>query len=228
MDTPAPRASWYQELVIRFPDGAREAFFIERSRSGTHRPTKRAQPAPWTLLEHHKCPGCPLAAPDRFCPAALSLEQTLDKLAGRISYEEVQASAVDGDERTFRVTWPLQKVGAVFVQLAVFASGCPVGMRYKPLLAGLQPFATNEELGKHLVAGLLKRHRGAVEECRKELETAMETLRTVLLHLCKRLAQDRALDGDAVPNAIVTVDAFAAWISMQAEHLIQGICGNRK
>lgn len=229
VDTPSPirrKTSWYQELVILFQDGVRERFFIDRTRSGTHLPRVTMEPAPWTLLEHHKCPGCPLSSAERYCPAALSLEQTLDKLAGRISHEVVEATAVVGNDRMVRVRWPLQDVGAVFVQLAVFASGCPLGARFKPFLADLPPFSNSRELGRHLVIRLLLQHRGRVEACRRELDNSIETLRTVLAHLCRRLSWGRGLRGDAVPNAIVQVDAFAGCLSMQAAGLIQELAGN--
>lgn len=229
VDTPTPnrrRVSWYQELSIRFQDGVRERFFIDRTRSGTHRPRSAAEPAPWTRLEHHRCPGCPLAPEERHCPAALSLEQTLDKLAGRISHEVVEATAITGGERLVRVRWPLQDVGAVFVQLAVFASGCPLGDHFKPLLADLPPFSTSRELGRHLVSRLLLRHRGRVEACRRELEGSIETLRTVLAHLSRRLSLGRGLRGDAVANSIVQLDAFAGCLSLQAADLINELAGN--
>lgn len=227
VDTPTPRrrASWYQELSIRFADGGSKRFFIDRTRSGTHRPRNAAEPAAWTRLEHHKCPGCPLAPEQRHCPAALSLESTLDKLSGRISYEKVEATAVVDEERMVRVQWQLQQVGSVFVQLAVFASGCPLGLKFKPLLADLPPFSTGREFARHLVARWLAQHGGAVEECRRELEQAVEELRTVLAHLCRRLSDGRGLRGDAVPNSIVQLDAFAGTLQLQANRLVSELAG---
>lgn len=220
---PIPESSqaggWYQELTIRFEDGTARNFFLHFTRTGRHVP-EPARAAPWTRLDFHKCPGCPLPEGTAHCPAARSLESTLAKLEGHASFEVVRATAVDGGERSSEVRWPLQQVGSVFVQLAVFSSGCPIGDTLRPYLQDLRPFATMAELTRHIVGRLLLKHRGAVESSTREMTRRLEPLHAVFRHLSLRLTQRCDLGGgDAISNSIARMDAFALLLAMQIEQV---------
>ncbi|MBI5202657.1 MAG: hypothetical protein HY925_13785 [Elusimicrobia bacterium] len=216
---------WYKELSIEFADGSREYFHIERKPTGTHIPLLREKPEPWTDLKYKKCPGCPLPDMILSCPAALSLQTTLGKLRPRHSIEKVKATAVDARGRSQTVEWTMQEVGATLVQLAVFATDCPVGHKLKPYLAGLHPFVSSLELSKHIGEQILRKYGGSLEASRDELLSVLKPLHEIFMHLSERLKTDpnegggERLSRDAVPNSISTVDAFAQLLSLRADRL---------
>lgn len=207
---------WYQELSITFADGTRQRFYLHFSRSGRYIPEPARAPAPWTALSFNKCPGCPLSDAVSVCPAAKSLESTLAKLEGHPSIEVVRASAIDGAERSVEVRWPLQQVGSVFVQLAVFSSGCPVGDQLRPFVQDLRPFSTMEEMRRHMVEKLLLKNRKAADP-EQEIQKQIAPLNTVCAHLAGRLRDGASAMGDAIPNSIARLDAFARLLSMQID-----------
>jgi hypothetical protein len=217
--------SWINELTIRFKDGCTETFYIELTRTGTYvLPEMPTEPSPWTDLEFCKCPCCPLSAAFERCPAAESLETTLLRLRARNSCEVVNAVITDGANRSTTVQWQLQEVGSTFVQLAVFASSCPVGRKFKSLLRDLRPFATSNELGQHLISKFLLKYRGEVDETKREVMDQLEPLRIVFQSLSKRLSGiGGEQGGDAVANSIINLDAFALNISVHLEEAFEEV-----
>jgi len=214
--------SWDNLLTIRFENGKEESFFIELSRSGSFLFPERDKDDDWTRLDFHKCPCCTLTSETtKHCPAAEALQETLMKLREHYSYERVTAKLVDWAGRSTTVDWQLQEVGSIFVQLAVFASDCPVGQQFKQLLKDLRPFATNEELSKYLISKLLLKHRGEIEQTKNDILQKMEPIRMVFSQLSKRLASDTG--GDAIANSIVRLDAFALNISLYLEEVLEEV-----
>ena len=213
---------WYQELVLQFADGKSEVIYLDMSRSGRHRP-RAGLPAEWTRLALHKCPCCTLTL-DAYCPAAVSMEETLVALRERKGAEAVTATATDSESRSVCVQWSLQQVGAALVQIAVFCSGCPVGAIFRPLLRDLRPFSTGRELGKHLVAQILLRHRGDAAASAATVKSRIEPLRVVFEHLFKRLETvPRGAFADAIPNSIVHMHSLTLLLGTKIEELIAEI-----
>jgi hypothetical protein len=217
--------NWYQQLTLQFSDGTVEVLYLDMSRSGRHRPRPNLMPAEWTKLAFQKCPCCTLASGD-YCPAALSLEETLLTLRERKSFELVTATAMDPEERTTSVKWPLQKVGAAFVQIAVFCSGCPVGSRFRPLVRDLRPFATGRELSKHLVYKHLLQHKADAAASAAAVTEALKPLQEVFTGLFKRL-QTVPLEAaqDAIPNSIVLMHSVTMHLGAMVGKLIEEILG---
>ena len=190
---------------------------IERRPTGTHTPL--VTPAPWTRLGFNKCPCCPLPGEGGSCPAALSMQTTLDGLRHRTSTETVTATAIDDQGRKQTVTWPLQLVGAIMVQLAVFSSACPVGRKIKPYLAGLPPFTSSDDLLQHILKKILGTQGGEVLGTRREIQEIIEPLRQVFVYLLRRLRGDEQSHEDAIPNSIVHLDVLAQMLTFQADRL---------
>jgi hypothetical protein len=153
------------------------------------------------------------------CPAAESLENTLMRFSDHFSYEPVVATAVDGANRHTSIQGTLQEVGSVFVQLAVFSSGCPVGKRVRPLLRDMRPFTTNNELTRFLVSKMLLKNRGDIEAAREEVKSQVEPLHEVFSNLWKRM-DHQPPGGDAVQNSIVRMDAFTMNVSLQLDEIL--------
>ncbi len=208
---------WFRELVIDFKDGQRATFEIERRPTGTHIPAVKS-PAPWTKLGYRKCPCCPLPGDLGWCPAALSLQTTLERLRHRTSVEMVTATAIDERGRKETTTAPLQSVGAVLVQLAVFASECPVGRSVKPHLGGLSPFIPSTEL----IQALLDR----IVAAGGDVEKLVKPLHEVFVYLLSRLSGGSGkANEDAIPNSVVRVDAIAQALAFRARRLSDEMSG---
>lgn len=209
---------WYRKLTLKFADETRATMFIERRPTGTHVPAV-SPPAPWTKLGFNKCPCCPLPGERGYCPAAISLQTTLDQLRYRSSTETVTAIAVDESGREQTVTAPLAAIGAILVQLAVLSSECPVGRKLKPHLKGLPPFADYNELLQHVLKGLFRTDDAAGEGARQDIEEKVKPLHEVLVYLQRRLRGGDEPQHDVIPNSIVRVDAWAQLLGMQAKAL---------
>ncbi|MBI4424457.1 MAG: response regulator [Elusimicrobia bacterium] len=225
---PEPASAWFRELFVQFEDGSRQRLPIERKATGTHDPRLAPMPAPWTRLGFHQCPGCPLQGPETACPAAVSMQATLDRLRDHRSFERVTATAVDGAGRSQTVEWPLQEVGSTLVQLAVFASGCPVGRECKPYLEGLPPFADAQALARKILASILRKHGGDWRGARAELQGVLARLHEVFVHLLERLREGGASPTqDAVPNSIVHLDTFVQMLGFRADSLFKAMTGKQ-
>ncbi len=211
---------WYRKLTLKFADGTRTTMFIERRPTGTHTPSV-SPPAPWTKLGFNKCPCCPLPGERGYCPAALSLQTTLDQLRYRSSTEIVTANAVDEAGREQTVTAPLESIGAIMVQLAVISSQCPVGRKLKPHLKGLSPFADSGELLKYVLRGLLGNNDGAVDSARREIQEIVRPLQEVLVYLRRRLRGGDEPVHDVIPNSIVRLDAWTQLLEFEANRLTE-------
>jgi hypothetical protein len=211
--------SWYHQLIILFKDGQKNIFDIEMSPTGTLITERFCTPAEWTLLDFCKCPSCRLGKAEVYCPAALSLEETIMKFKDRDSFERVKGTAIDGAGRVTIVKSTLHEVGSVFVQLAVFSSGCPLGKRVRPLLRDARPFSTNKELLHYLMGMLLIKCRGDVEEVRRDAQRLFQPLHDVFANLARRIGAE-SLRGDAVQNAIVHLDVFAQYVSWNVDSIL--------
>lgn len=206
--------AWLTEISLLFTDGKKEEFSIEWTKSGSHIPKESPDsPADWTRLEFHKCPGCPLGKDTKFCPAAESLETTIMKLKKRSATEKVIATAIDGAKgRRTVVECELKEVGSTLVQISVFFGGCPIGKKFKKLLKNLRPFATNEELSKHLISQFLLKNGCEMATSTVDVRATIEPMRTVFYHLSKRIS-DKTY-GDVIANSILQMDAFTLSISL--------------
>jgi len=211
----AEELGWYRELIIDFKDGQRAVFEITRKPTGTHIPAVR-NPAPWTKLGFQKCPCCPLPGDSGYCPAAISLQSTLDRLRHHMSTEVVTATAVDDAGRKETVTEPLQTVGGVLVQLAVFASECPIGRRVKPHLSGLSPFLSANDLIQQLTERIVA--------AGGDMDQFVKPLHEVFVYLLRRIVGGgEKTHEDAIPNSVVRIDAIAQALSFRARRLNEGL-----
>lgn len=164
-------------------------------------------------------PLLPLPGERGVCPAAVSLQTTLDQLRYRNSTETVTATAVDESGREQTITAPLAAIGAILVQLAVLSSDCPIGHKLKPYLKGLPPFADYNELLQHVLKGLFGADDGKGVVTRRDIEEKVKPLHEVLVYLQRRLRGGDEPHHDVIPNSIVRVDAWAQLLGMQAKAL---------
>jgi hypothetical protein len=100
---------------------------------------------PWTGLEFHKCPHCPLTLDDAVnCPAAVRIAPALKSCESLDAYVPVQVE-ITLPERTIIANKPLQKALASVLGLIMATSGCPHTAALKPIARYHLPFATEDE-----------------------------------------------------------------------------------
>lgn len=163
---------------------------------------------PWTALDFHRCPHCPMdAAAESHCPAALRLAPLLERFRNATSYEEVQV-LVSSPERMYGKRTSLQEVAGALVGLTLVTSGCPILDGMRPLARTHLPFPSGDEyayrlLGMALYAQYLRHRVGRPADWDlAELAAHLDEVEEVNRHLCKRLNAVREHDNDVGINAV--------------------------
>ncbi len=168
---------------------------------------------PWTDLDFHKCPHCPLAAGShRHCPFAHALGGFIHRFDAFYSYEMVTVDVVTED-RTVVAERPLQDAMASILGLIGATSGCPHLAFFRPMARSHLPFASEREtlvraFSLHLLAEYLRRGgEGSVAVDVDGLEAKYRAVALVNQGMADRIRA--AFAKDAVVNALVILDTFA-------------------
>ncbi len=219
-------------LLIRytfeFEDGYRESHEVCLHRESLELcepvASEETQPAgelpEWTLLDNHKCAGCPLTSDTHpHCPAAVALANVSTSFGGRTSYTpvhvtvETEQPAGGTPTRTITRQAPLQEALFPLLGLRMATSGCPVLSKLRPMARFHLPFADSEEtayraISMYLVSQFLRQSKGLPAELDlRGLAEIYEQVHEVNLTFSKRLAQ--ASSSDANINSLTTLDMFA-------------------
>lgn len=179
--------------------------------------------APWTALEFHQCPNCPLTSAP-LCPFAARIEPVVAPLGELLSYDELEVEAVCGD-RLVRGKVPAQAAASSLIGLIGATSGCPRTAFLKPLAWFHQPLATEEETIFRAAASWLLAQYFAQEDGKApdwslaELKRNYSELQMVNVALAKRLRE--ASDKDASVNAIIRLDMFARAVNWSIEDFLE-------
>jgi len=89
---------------------------------------------PWTRLEHHQCPNCPLRSTQSpHCPAAVGLADLMDSFKDCLSTEPAQI-IVAVESREYRKQAPVQYGVSALMGLLMATSGCPVTEKLRPMV----------------------------------------------------------------------------------------------
>ncbi len=190
-------------------------------------PKPSAVPLPkWVGLEVEKCKGCPLAVSSHpQCPVAVSLFELTDFFKSEKSYSNVKVK-VTTPERTVNSDIPLQKAVQSIFGALMATSGCPKLNFLAPMARFHLPFSTTEEtivrsLSFYLVSQLFLAKSGKTPDWNlKNFEKNYAELVNVNEGLSRRIHkanQEGQASGDAMPNAIAILDAFAQILSMEIE-----------
>lgn len=100
---------------------------------------------PWTALDFHQCPNCPLSKDQNpNCPAAVRIAPTMKAFEALDAFVPVHVE-VTLPERTIVAQKPLQKALASMLGLILATSGCPRTTALRPLARYHLPFATEDE-----------------------------------------------------------------------------------
>lgn len=176
---------------------------------------------PWTQLDYHKCPHCPLASTDHeHCPAAVSLVDIVKRFNNVASHDEVDVEIVTSDRTMFRETTSQKAVGSLF-GLLMASSGCPHTAFLKPMARFHLTLATQEETiyrvtGMYLLAQYFLRLEGKQsDDDLSGLRLLYDNLHTVNVEIAARIRQ--WTEDDASVNAIAILDVFSSMVPFAIE-----------
>jgi hypothetical protein len=137
------------------PGGSRVEFTLLLDRTTLNLVTGSEEaPPPWTRLQFHKCPHCPLEpSTTSLCPLAASLVSIVDRFDGLLSYEKLFVE-VRTIERIVSQETTAQRGISSLLGLVFATSGCPHTSFLKPMARFHLPLASADaECNRDRLAG---------------------------------------------------------------------------
>ena len=216
--------------VIRYgfqmPDQSRENFKFELSANNLE--LKGGLPRclpPWTRLEFHQCPNCPLEPAEHSrCPLAANIYNIVQRFDGLNSYDEITVEVVT------RQRWIAQRTSAQMgissmMGLVIAACGCPHTAFFKPMAWFHLPMASEEETlfraaSFYMLAQYYSNKDGRTADYEFEgLARIYHNMQTVNCAIAHRMRAATANDSSV--NAIVILDSFAQIVPFAIEESLE-------
>ncbi len=108
-------------------------------------PMADGEPPPWTRLEFHQCPNCPLEPETSpHCPLVVNLVRIVQRFSSIISFEAVTLEVITRERTVIQQTTAQRGVSSL-MGLVIGASGCPHTDFFKPMARFHLPLATSQE-----------------------------------------------------------------------------------
>ena len=213
---------------IHLKSGKEYTFEIDIDRPDRMEEANNKTHAFWTKLDYNQCSNCPLqASTQKYCPAALDIEEIARKFEDVISIEQADVW-VHTKDRSFSKTCDVQEALKSLFGLILASGSCPILSRLKPLTHFHLPFATLEETLQHLVGiYLIKQHliyregKSAPDWDLKGIEELYKQLETVNMHLMNRL--QAASKKDANLNALYIFVTLTSLIASDINKMLEEI-----
>lgn len=172
-----------------------------------------SEPPPWTALDFHQCPNCPLSS-DQYprCPLAIHLVNTVNRFRGKLSFHEIHLNVVT-DERIFSKPTTLQNAIRSLMGLISATCGCPHTAPLRPMARFHLPLSTNEETiyrvsSMYLLAQYFLRKRGQdIDMELTGLKDIYSNIRTVNKAFTHRLRD--ASQTESTVDAMIMLDSYA-------------------
>ncbi len=170
-------------------------------------------PAPWTQLQFHQCPNCPLNASEHpHCPVALNLQTLESGFADMWSYDELSME-VTTSERIVSASTTAQKGASSLLGLMMATSGCPHTVYFKPMARFHLPLASEADTiyratSMYLLAQYYLNKDG--QKAGLELDGLLELyqqMRIINQSLAQRLRANA--HKDTAINAVILLDLLA-------------------
>lgn len=217
------------KYIFTLKDGQKKEFKVTLDRKTLGLAKMNAASAPaWTDLSNRKCSNCPLKESESpKCPAAVALAVTgvVETFGSSVSYDDVHV-VVETEQRNFEKYVPLQKGLSGLVGLLMVSSGCPIMRRLRPLIRYHLPFSNLDEtqfriLSMYLLGQYLLSRKGKTPDwALKSLSKLYEDIHEVNQGFVSRLLT--TVKGDAGPNALVILNAFADAITFSVDGKMLG------
>ncbi len=188
---------------------------------------KKADPPPWTLLNHKRCGNCPLD--DKaflHCPVALNFADIAEPFKDMLSHENVSVTVTTA-ERTFSKETTIQMGLSPLIGIIMTTSGCPIMEHLKPMVRFHLPFASLDETIFRMVSMYLLVQYYRSQDGKQpgwNLDGLMKVYAEV--SIVNRDFANRLRDAakkDANINALVNLDCFAAMMPFAAEESLKNL-----
>lgn len=182
---------------------------------------------PWTKLDFHQCPNCPLDARHVLrCPLAVNLVNIVKKFDSFISYNETLVVVTTKERIVSKMTTVQRAVGSM-MGLIIAASGCPHTAYFRPMARFHLPLANDEETvfraaSMYMLAQFFMNNNG------KEVDFELKGLRSIYrnIQLINYTIAERlraASKSDSVLNAIVDLDIYAQTLMIVIEDSLEDL-----
>ncbi len=219
-------------MTIRYyftlPEGVREAFNLQFDTQtlALVGGMPDALP-PWTKLDFHQCPNCPLSADTHpHCPLAAHLVNIVRRFEGLVSYSEIQVDVMTA-ERFITQETTVQRGMSSLMGLVMATSGCPHMAFFKPMARFHLPFASAEETvyratSMYLLAQYFLHKEGRQADLDLTgLREIYNNIEVVNIAVAKRLRT--ATEADSAINAIILLDIYTKAIPVVIEESLEEV-----
>lgn len=206
------------EYEFKLLDGTKKQFSVHLEKPSLqfitgHTTTVR----PWTRLEHHQCPNCPLEPGKHLdCPIAANLVDIIESFKDTLSIEEADIT-IRSESREYHKHSTVQYGIGSLMGLYMVTSGCPIMDKLRPMVFTHLPFSSLEEtiyraVSMYLLAQYFREQEGQTGDWKLEKFTRIyEEIATVNQSFTKRLLSINPRDASL--NALVGLDCFASAVA---------------
>ena len=219
-----------ETITIRYyftlPEGVREAFELQFDAQKIELVSDFPDVMPpWTKLDFHQCPHCPLKPKDHsHCPLAANLVTIVERFEGLLSYSEIEVDVMmEGRFITRDIS--VQRGISSLMGLLMATSGCPHMAFLKPMARFHLPFASAEETvyratSMYLVAQYFLHKEGHHADLDLTgLREIYQNIEIVNVAVAKRLRA--ATEADSAVNAIILLDIFTKAMPVVIEESLE-------
>jgi hypothetical protein len=199
---------------FRFPDGRQENYDLKLDAVTLDLLCERPELLPpWTSLDFHRCPNCPLPSQTHpHCPSAAGLVELVTGCSKLPSYDELHVDVIT-PERTVSKKTSAQRGLSSLMGLIMATSGCPHTSFFKPMARFHLPLASEEETiyrasSMYLLAQYFAHRQGLDADLElKGLKKIYENIQTINRAMSERLRA--ASKEDSSVNALIILDILA-------------------
>ncbi len=168
---------------------------------------------PWTNLDFHQCPNCPLSIDTHpHCPLAANIVSIVTRFDRLLSHDEIRVD-VSTEERLVCQDTTVQVGISSLIGLVMATSGCPHTAFFKPMARFHLPLASTEETiyraaSMYLLVQYFKKKEGLNADLElRGLKEAYDSIHVVNTNIADRLRA--ATETDSTLNAVVMLDMYA-------------------
>lgn len=206
------------QYCFTLKDGTREVFDLQlNARDLELEGNIPSVPPPWTRLDFHQCPHCPLTVDTHpLCPLAANLVHIVEPFDRLLSYDEVHVD-VTTEERLISLDTTAEQGISSLMGLVIATSGCPHSAFFRPMARFHLPLANPAEtiyraVSMYLLAQYFVKQAGGDADLELTgLSQIYRNIQVVNASTAKRLRA--ATETDSSLNAIVLLDMFAKTLS---------------
>jgi Domain of unknown function (DUF6901) len=184
-------------------------------------PNENTSALPWTELEHHQCPHCPLTVDTHpHCPVAVNLTMAIKRFDHLMSFDRMLVKVVSTERQVAQHTSAQEGISSL-MGLLIAGSSCPLTHFFKPMARFHLPFANRDEtLWRAAATFLLARYFSnsgfeAADMSLKGLVQIYDDVARLNDYMVERIRS--ATSKDSAVNALVHLDVFAKFLTPPIE-----------